>query len=107
MLKKLIVITIIVLIGYSTYMVAEVHYNYWAFKSDVEKYLKVAINIPRQVKEDVYAIVVQYDIPLEEDEVSIIHDGRIYVVRASWSETIDFFTLYQRTFDFEIDTSRQ
>jgi hypothetical protein len=88
-------------------MVAEIHYNYWAFKSDVEKYLRVAINIPKRVKEDVYAIVDQYDIPLEEDEISITLEGRIYVVRASWSETIDFFTLYQRTFDFTIDTSRQ
>jgi hypothetical protein len=107
MLKKLIVITIIVLIGYSIYMVAEVHYNYWAFTSDVEKYLRVAINIPKRIKEDVYEMVDQYDIPLDKDKISISYDGRFYVVKASWSETIDFFTLYQKTYYFKIDTSRQ
>jgi hypothetical protein len=107
MIKKLFIIAIIGVIGYSIYMVAEVHYNYWAFKSDVEKYLRVAINIPKRVKEDIYEIVDQYNIPLEDDEISITREGRIYVVRASWSETIDFFTLYQKTFYFEVDTSRQ
>lgn len=107
MFKKLFVIALVAVIGYSVFMVAEVHYNYWAFKSDVEKYLRVAIKIPKQVREDVFAMIDQYDIPLEEDEVSISLENNIYVVRASWSETVDFFTLYQRTFDFSIDTSRQ
>lgn len=108
MKKTLIVLIILGLIGHSTYMVVEPHYNHYAFQADLNEYLRVAINIPREVRKEVIAMAEQYDIPVRKDQISITRSrGRIYDVRMSWSVTVDFYTLYQKTFYFKIDTSKK
>lgn len=106
MKKTVIVLVILGLIGYSAFLVVEPHYNYYAFKTDLDEYLRVAINIPKRVRNEVYEMVQQYDIPVEKDEIIITRSqGTRYSVSMSWEVTVDFFTLYQKTFYFEIDTA--
>jgi hypothetical protein len=105
MIKTIIVLLIIGLIGYSAFLVAVPYYNYFAFKSDIEEYLKVAIDFKARIIDDIYEMSKEYDIPIEKDDIDVTRlKSRIYDVQISWSVTVDFFTLYQKTFFFDIDT---
>jgi hypothetical protein len=105
MTKVIVTILILVLIGYSLYLVAVPHYRYYGFKTDVQEYLRVAIDIPKRVQSDIYEIASDYNIPIDKGDITITRiEHKIYDVQVSWEETVDFFTLYQKTFYFTFDT---
>lgn len=105
MRKVIAVVVILILIGYSAYLVAVPHYNYYGFKSDVEEFLKIKLHPNFNTdKKDVMAIARQYDIPITDKDLSLTWDRR-YRLKVSWSVTVDFFTLYQKTFNFSINSS--
>ncbi len=105
-MKKIVfALVVLILIGYSAYLVAMPHYNYYGFKSDIEEFLKIKIQPNFNTdKEEVMDIARQYDIPITDNDLSLIWDRR-YQLKVSWSVTVDFFTLYQRTFNFSINSS--
>ncbi len=95
---------------YSVYLFAEPQYNYYAFKSEVEEYMSVAIDKEKDVKKEIMDLVQTYNIPVEEDEVYLTRgkEGR-YSVSISWSETVDlfpFYHIYKKTYNFEVDTTQ-
>jgi len=114
MRKIIFVLVVMGLIIYSVYLFVEPQYNYYAFKSEVEDYMSVAIDKEKDVKAELMRLVEAYDIPVEEDEVYLIRETdsryRRYSVSISWSETVDifpFYHIYKKTYEFEVDTTQQ
>lgn len=107
MFKKLIVIIIIGAVIYSAYLYAEPYYTYYMFKTDVDEYVKVAIDFKKEVRNEVFRMAQTYDIPIEKDQIYLKRDpGKPYIVKVSWSKKVDWFTLYQRTFKFSVNTEK-
>ncbi len=104
MKKTVFFLLILGLIGYSLFLVVVPHYNYFAFKSDVGELMRISISNPRLIKKEIMNLVEKYDIPIKEKDINLRREIR-YEVTVSWEETVDFFTLYQKTFEFYIDTS--
>ena len=52
-------------------------------------------------------IVNQYELPVTEKDVRLWKDGKRYYVKVSWEETVDVFTVYQKTYYFTVDTSKK
>ncbi len=106
MKKTVFFLLILGLIGYSLFLVVVPHYNYFVFKSDVLELLKIKIaDNPIRTTSEIMNLVEKYDIPIKEKDINLRREIR-YEVTVSWEETVDFFTLYQKTFEFYIDTSK-
>jgi hypothetical protein len=107
MVKKLFFIGFAVILAYSVYISMIPYYHYYAFKSDLQEILKVSLaDTKEDVMEKIIEIVERYDIPVEKNAIRLFRQKQ-YVVQVSWQETVDFFTLYQKVFEFHIDTRKQ
>jgi hypothetical protein len=42
-------------------------------------------------------------VPLDEEKLEVVLDKKIIRVKATWSETVDFWGYYQKKFDFVLD----
>jgi hypothetical protein len=105
MLKKLLFFLVLGLIAYSLFLTVVPYYRYYAFKSDLEETLRVNVtDTPEEIMAKVLNLTKQYEIPVEEEDIDLRQENK-YVATISWQETVDFFTVYQKTFEFYIDTS--
>ncbi len=107
MVKILFYLAVVALIIYSAILIITPLYHYYAFKSDLEETIDVSISEkPEDLLTRVYELARQYNIPVEKDDIKLWQDKQ-YFAAVSWKETVDFFTIYQKTFIFSIDTSKQ
>ncbi len=107
MKKKLFFLLVLGLIVYSLFLIVIPHYNYHAFRSDLRELLRVSITDTRgEIMEEILNLAEKYNIPIEKEDINLEKKG-LYVVTISWEETVDFFTIYQKTFEFYIDTSER
>ena len=105
MIKKVFILSVVVVVVYSLYLAAVPHYRYVAFKSDLKEILRVSVvETPEEVLTKIYNLVEEYKIPVKEEDIELIMDKE-YIAILSWQETVNFFNVYQRTFKFYIDTS--
>ncbi len=107
MKKVIFFITLVIVLIYCGYLFAVPQYRYYAVKSNLEEYMRIAIERPGLVQETVMSIVNDYELPVKKDDIHITHDDKRYYVKTSWEETVDIFTLYQKTYYFTIDTSKK
>jgi hypothetical protein len=106
MIRWLFSIFVIIVIGYSLILVALPYYHYYAFESDLKEILKVSVtDRPEEVMAKILDIVKKYKIPVREEDITLLRE-RGYIVKVSWHETVDFFNIYQKTFEFNVDTSK-
>ncbi|MEE8329997.1 MAG: hypothetical protein V3R54_08720 [Thermodesulfovibrionia bacterium] len=106
MKKTIIFLIFLVLTGYSLYLVAVPHYNHFAFKSDLEELLKITINNDSiRFTENIMNLVEEYNIPIKKDDLYLTWNNG-FTVKTDWEETVNFFSLYQKTFKFQIDTRK-
>jgi len=106
MLKKLFLLLVLGLIAYSLFLIAAPYYRYHAFKSDLEETIRISVaDTPEEIVAKILDLATQYKIPIGEEDIDLRQENE-YVVTVSWQETVDFFTIYQRTFEFYIDTSK-
>jgi Tfp pilus assembly major pilin PilA len=106
MLKKLLLLLAFGVIAYSLFMIAIPYYRYYTFKSDLEETLQVNVtDTPDEIMAKILDLANQYKVPVGEEDIDLRQEKE-YVVTVSWQETVDFFTIYQKTFEFYIDTSK-
>jgi hypothetical protein len=106
MIRWLFSIFVFIVIGYSLFLVAVPYYHYYAFESDLKEILKVSVtDTPEEVMTKILDIVRKYKIPVGEEDIILLKE-KGYTVKVSWHETVDFFNIYQKTFEFSIDTSK-
>ncbi len=107
MIKKLVFLLVIVLIGYSLFLIVEPQYNSYAFKSDLKERLYVSVGEnEKKIMEEILKIAEQYNIPIKEQDIRVHKNERLYTAVISWKKTVNFFNVYQKTFEFHVDTSQ-
>jgi hypothetical protein len=104
MIKKLFFIALAGVMIYSAYLTAIPYYHYFAFKSDLQELVKVSVaDRKEEIMEKVLETVERYHIPVQKNAIKVFHE-KYFIVQVSWTETIDYFTLYQKTIHFRVDT---
>ncbi|MBI4698331.1 MAG: hypothetical protein HY758_05320 [Nitrospirae bacterium] len=107
MIKIIFYFAIFALIIYSAILTVIPLYHYYAFKNDLEEILAVSItDKPEDVLEKIYDSALELNVQVEKEDIELWKERR-YFAAVSWEETVDFFSLYQKTFIFSIDTSKQ
>lgn len=105
--KILASIALFVLVIYAIILFGEPYYYFHVFKSDLEETLSISM---KYKNEDLLDKIMQFasesNIPIEKEDVEILSEGKRKAIYISWSETVDFFGVYQKTYDFQIDISQ-
>lgn len=80
------------------------YYHYNTLRSHTKDILNEEIGNLDLVKKRIMDEAAELNIPLDEKNLEVsIRDRKFTVARAKWSETVDFWGYYQKTFDFELE----
>jgi hypothetical protein len=110
MVKKVFFVIVVILAAYCFYLTFNPNYNYHMFKNELKESLRIvrSIDRPKDVMKRVMRQIQEYDIPIVEEDIELTKLNNQYHVKMYWEETVryfPFYTLYQKTYEFYIDTS--
>ncbi|MBM4140280.1 MAG: hypothetical protein FJ242_02130 [Nitrospira sp.] len=97
-------LVILVLHVYAGFQFGMPYYRYTAFKSDVKEIAKVSIEGEEKTKGQIFQRAQELKIPIEEKDLVVTRTDKILQIKASWSETVDLFGIYQKTLNFTVNT---
>jgi hypothetical protein len=79
------------------------YYRSYALGSDTRDFLKSDIGNVEIIKKHVMEDAAELNVPLYEEDLEVTIVNKIVKVKATWSETVDFWGLYQKKLDFTME----
>ncbi|MEW6714139.1 MAG: hypothetical protein AB1306_03470 [Nitrospirota bacterium] len=106
-MKKFLNLIIIVLALASAYQFGVPYYHYLVFESDLKEVSKLPSAGFREgeMMTKVQEMARDMNIPLREENITLTR-GLAYKIELSWKETVNWLGIYQKTFQFAVDTSK-
>lgn len=102
-IKGLIGLLIFAAVVFAGISFGKPYYRYHTFSSRTSDILRLEIGNLQNVKERILAEAEELGIPVQESDVSVTREKQVVKVRATWSETVDFWGYYQKKFDFVME----
>ncbi len=102
-IKFVSTLIILALLVYAGIVFGIPYYKYSALKSDTKQIARITIGDEERAKEQVLERAQELKIPLSPDKITVTKTERTVRIRTSWSETVNYLGLYQKTFNFKID----
>jgi hypothetical protein len=102
-IKFIFVILVLASLVYAGLKFGMPYYRYSAFKSDVKELARISIGETQKTKAQIFERAQELNLPLEENDITVVNTVKGVRVRASWSETVDLLGLYQKKFNFAVD----
>lgn len=105
-MKKFLYLLVTGLALVSAFQFGVPFYHYLVFKSDIKEVSKMKSG---QFREGEMILKVQemardMNVPLKDEDI-ILTRGETYKIQLSWTETVNWLGLYQKNFQFDVDTS--
>ena len=97
LLIALVLVIVFILVSFGT-----PYYRYYTLGSHTRDFLKSEIGNLEMIKERVMLDAKDLGISLNEKNLEVTQEKKIIKVKAKWSETVDFWGYYQKTFHFEM-----
>lgn len=106
-MKKFFNLLVIALALVSAYQFGVPFYHYLVFKSDLKEVSKLPSGGFREgeMMTKVQEMARDLHVPLQDKDIILTRD-RTYKIEVSWEETVNWLTIYQKTFKFAVDTSK-
>lgn len=79
------------------------YYRYYSLGSLTRDFLKTDVGDINAIRKDIIANAAELKVPLDEKDLEVRIDNKIVKVKATWSETVDFWGYYQKKFDFVME----
>jgi len=109
-MKKLINLLVIGLALVSAVQFGIPFYHYITFKSELKELSKLPSGSFKRGKTDEMMVKVQekvrdFHVPVKDEDITLTR-GATYTIEVYWEETVNWLGIYQKTFQFDVDTSR-
>jgi len=102
MLKKLLGVSVVVLIGYSLYQTVPVWVRYQQFKDGVrDTALFAGQKTDDALKDRVMELAAQYNVPVDRGNIQVHRVSNIEIA-VSYDETVEVLPRYVKTWHFDI-----
>jgi len=101
--KGLFIILIIVACAFVAISFGKPHYRSLMLGSHTRDILKSELGNIDIIKKQTLENAKELGIPLDEKNLEVVLDKKIIKVKATWSETVDFWGYYQKKFDFALN----
>ncbi len=79
------------------------YYRYNTLRSHTKDILSSEINVLPAIKEQVLKEAKELNVPLQEDNLEVTMQNKIIKVKATWSETVNFWDYYKKRLDFVME----
>ena len=97
---SLCILVAIIFIGISF---GKPYYRFYALGSHTRDFLKTDVGDIEAIKKNVMKDAAELNVPLDEADLEVVSLNKIIKVRATWSETVDFWGYYQKQLDFVME----
>jgi hypothetical protein len=101
--KGLFIVLIIVACAFVAISFGKPHYRYLMLGSHTRDILKSELGNVDVIKQQILDNAKELGIQLDEKNLEVVLDQKIIRVKATWSETVDFWGYYQKKFDFAMN----
>ncbi|MBI4697947.1 MAG: hypothetical protein HY758_03295 [Nitrospirae bacterium] len=107
-MKKLLNLLVVGLALFSAYQFGVPFYHYLVFKSDLKEVSKMNSSQFREgeMMLKVKEMARDMSVPLKDEDIILTRD-KTYKIEVSWEETVNWLGIYQKTFQFAVDTSQK
>jgi hypothetical protein len=103
-LKKAIFwLVILALLVYSGFQFGIPYYRYTAFKTDAKAIARISLGEVEKTRAQIFLRAQELNIPIEEKEIMVTRTDKLVRVKASWSESVNLFGIYQKTLNFTVN----
>ena len=96
----LLILVAIVFVGISF---SKPYYRYYTLGSHTRDFLKTDIGNIDAIRKNIMDNAVELKVPLDEKDLDVAIVNKMVKVKATWSETVDFWGYYQKKFDFDME----
>ena len=97
---SLFILVAIVFVGISF---GKPYYRFYALGSHTRDFLKTDVGDIDAIKKNVMKDAAELNVPLDEADLEVVSLNKIIKVKATWSETVDFWGYYQKQLDFVME----
>jgi hypothetical protein len=77
--------------------------RYNTLRSHTKDILSSELSVLPAIKEKIMADAAELKVPLKEENLELTMDNKIIKVKATWSETVNFWDYYQKQLDFVME----
>jgi len=102
-IKAVLILAVLALCVYAGIQFGTPYYKYSVFKSDAKEIARVGLGDVKRTQTMLFEKVQELNLPVEEDDISVVLTDKKVFVKTSWSETVDLFGIYQKELKFSID----
>jgi hypothetical protein len=99
-LLSLVLLVVIVFVGISF---GKPYYRSYSLGSHTRDFLKTDTENIDAIRKNIMDNAAELNVPLDEKNLDVTMDKKIVHVKATWSETVDFWGYYQKKFDFVME----
>ena len=101
--KGLFIVLIIAACAFVAISFGKPHYRSLMLGSHTRDLLKSEIGNVEMIKKQTLDNAKELGVPLDEKNLEVVQDRNKIRVKATWSETVDFWGYYQKKFDFSLN----
>jgi len=102
-IKVILLILVLVAIAFVGISYAKPYYKYYTLGAHTRDFLKSDVGDVEMIKKDIMKNAEELKIPLTESNLSVIIVLKLIKVKATWSDTVDFWGYYQTKLDFVME----
>jgi len=103
LVKGLLMLGVLAAIVFVGISFGKPYYRYYTLSSHTRDFLKSDTFNAKVIRENILADAEEVKVPLADEDLEVTVDKKNVKVRATWSETVDFWGYYQKTFDFVME----
>ncbi len=96
----LIILAAVVFVGISF---SKPYYRYYTLGSHTRDFLKTDVGDITAIRKNIMDNAAELKVPLDEKDLEVVVVNKIIKVKATWSETVDFWGYYQKRLDFVME----
>jgi hypothetical protein len=96
----LLILVAVVFVGISF---SKPYYRWYTLGSHTRDFLKTDIGDIKAIRKNIMDNAVELKVPLDENDLEVSIVNKIVKVKATWSETVDFWGYYQKKIDFVME----
>ena len=101
--KGVVGLCILVAIVFVMISFGKPYYRYYELGSHTRDFLKTDIGDINAIRKDIIDNAAELKVPLNEKDLEVRIVEKMIKVKATWSETVDFWGFYQKKFDFVME----
>jgi hypothetical protein len=103
LVKGIFIILVLVAVAFLLISYGKPYYRYYLLGSHTRDILQLEIGNVETIRTKIMGEAKELNVPLDGENLEVVRDLKVARVKASWTETVDFWGYYQTKLDFSMN----